>query len=290
MITWMRGRWWLVIAFAVIGGLASVVIVRRTEPVYQATTTLLVGDVAGARDASRDDIKASVSIASTYARLIRSHETLDPVIAELDLPATFAELKDRVHVDLGMSETPIITVAVLADSPEEAKVVATSIGERAAALGVPDTSPAAEGQGDAPTFLQLRTLEADIVGEEARITRIEDAIASARTPAARARLRPRYEQHAELLLEMHATYAARSLPADQRVPSSLQVLQPALAGDSLLRPNTPVNVALGIIIGASAGFGLAYGVAVRRDRRARRIGRHGMQAADPWILELSDPR
>ena len=111
-------RWWLILTLAVIGGTVSLWMSREAEPVHRATTSLLVGDLKGSRS-SKGQLGARVSIAATYADLIRSRDVLAPVITELSLPTTPSDLKDRVHVDLGMQETPIISVAVLASSPRK---------------------------------------------------------------------------------------------------------------------------------------------------------------------------
>jgi len=293
-------RWWLILTLAVIGGTVSLWMSREAEPVHRATTSLLVGDLTGSRS-SKGQLGARVSIAATFADLIRSRDVLAPVIAELSLPTTPSDLKDRVHVDLGMQETPIISVAVLASSPKEAEAIATSIGEHAMALEAPNPLITRDDPGVAsPRFHMLET---EIARQEARVARLERSMLAARTPRARARLGSRYERQARLLMDMDASYLAVLHPVGREPSGSLWVLQPAIAEPSRLRPNTQANTGLGVGIGAILGIIIVFGLAMAGDARARRAGRQApdqpiadrrpsarrRRAVDPWIVELDDP-
>lgn len=288
--TRMRGRWWLVVVLAIAGGVVSYLTSERAEPVYQATTTLLVGDVTDEHNVSRSDIKTSIAIAATYGSLIRSRDVLDPVIDDLGLSTRFTELRDNVHVDLGMNETPLIAVAVAARSPEEASAIATAVGERAVDLG-PSVDPLTEAQRADTRASEFRTLEREIELVERRVARLEDAVVDATDPRKRARLRSVYEQHADLLMEMHASYAARLLPTGQPSPHSVRLLQPTLTSRSSLRPNVRVNTMLGVAIGGLTGLGIAYGLALRTDRGVGGSRTHPVRRmADPWVMELAEPQ
>jgi tyrosine-protein kinase len=307
-----RAGWGLLILlFATAGGMGSFVGSAAIEPVYEATTTLLVGDVTDAPELTKDDIETSATLAATYGSLIRSQPVLGGVADDLDLQASWQELKERVHVDLGVNDIPLITVSVFASSAAEAETITAAIAEQAIAIspaGVGDRR-ADESQGFVSR--QARELERAIRRGERRIARLEEAIGSARTPVAKAGLQTKIDKHLELIIGWQGIYISLAQLSAGGSPNILRVLQPAEASTAPVRPDMSANTALGAAIGALAGLGIAY-VSLLLRRRApahangqgvsvlKREETHpdqtptGDQATkvhvpDPWVRELADP-
>lgn len=313
----VRRWWWLtLLLFAAVGGAAGYVGSKEMEPVYQATTTLLVGDLTSAPNLTKDDMEASRMLASTYGTLIRGQSVLASVIQELGLRSSWQELKKTVHVDLGTADSHLITVDVFASSPTKARAIAAAVADQVVAI-----SPVSTGGSDAHAahsfaFAQVRELEEVITQEEKQISMLEAALASARTPRARAQLQDQIEHQSELVIEWQRIFGflLRFLAADGS-PNTLHVLQPAEAIASRIRPDMVVNTALGAAIGALIGLGITRTLALRRARRwGHAIGRGsqdraglsaarekvyphrvliadrvaGLAALDSWVRELAD--
>ena len=118
-----------------------------------------VGDLEGSD--SGPDVRSSGQVATIYGELIRGDSVLTPVIGRLGLDGDWQELRNRVHVDIGANNVPIITITVYAPSPSEATATAGAITNQMLAMSRPaETAIAAE---DIPTALatsnDLRVLQ-----------------------------------------------------------------------------------------------------------------------------------
>jgi capsular polysaccharide biosynthesis protein len=309
------GWWWLIVLLAALGGTAGYVGSRQIEPVHEATTTLLVGDLSDARALTKQDVETSRTLASMYGTLIRRRPVLESVVGELGLRFSWLELRSRVHVDAGTNDTPVVVVAVFASSPTQAETIANAIADRAVEI-VP-ASAGDRGANEVRSFAsrQAREVRDAITMAGARVSRLEAALASAPTPQARSRLLFRTEQWGTLVSEWQATYASlqRALSSSWS-PNTLHVLQAAEATVVRVRPDTVALSALGAIIGASMGFALTYTLALRRLPRWRHASRRGasrlaqlttapetmdlgqlplsaagdeIASLDPWVRELA---
>jgi uncharacterized protein involved in exopolysaccharide biosynthesis len=290
-------RWWLLVPLlAAMGGATAYLGSGEIESVYQATTTLLVGDVTEAPNLTKSDIEASDSLAETYGRLLRSQPVLGSVTQELGLQMPWEELKDRVHVDLGANEIPLIIISVSASSPAEARTIAAAIADRIVAISPSGTGRSDEDDSHAFASRQARELERTIGREEQRISRLETALAAASTPQERGRIQSEIREHVDLVIDLQGNYTSLvQLASAGGSPNSLQVLQPAQAGTAPIRPDVEVITALGAALGALAGIAIAYGLRVRRGHGIRHViyqtgdGAIPVVALDPWVRELTDP-
>ncbi len=103
-------RWaWLLILATVLAGAAAYLVSRRTTPVYQAVTTVLINEAPANRSADYSSIMTSERLAQTYSQLMTKQPVLEGVIAKLGLPFSVDDLKEfdpgaagaRHHPDRG---------------------------------------------------------------------------------------------------------------------------------------------------------------------------------------------
>jgi capsular polysaccharide biosynthesis protein len=149
----------VIVAATVLGAIIGAVVSQEIEPAYAATTTMLVGDLEGSD--SGPDVRSSGQVAAIYGELIRGDRVLTPVIGRLGLDADWQELRNRVHVDIGANNVPIITITVYAPSSSEATATAGAITNQMLAMSRPaETAIAAEDIPTAlPTSNDLRVLQ-----------------------------------------------------------------------------------------------------------------------------------
>lgn len=300
--------WALILPLALAGGTAAYVGSGAVEPVYEATTTMLVGDLGDATAVTKRDVETSRTLASMYGTLIRRRPVLERVADDLDLPGTWLDLRDRVFVDAGTNDSPVIVVTAFAETSDLARSIADAIAARA--IELISAGGAEQGAGDELAFATrqaqhaLRRLDA----AEARVSSLQAALAAAPTEPARARIRSRIEEQTARMSAWQSVYASlqRARP-DAGSPNALHVLEPAEPSEVRVRPRVPATVALGAVVGMALGLGLWQG---RRSRRARRgipsgpaekrrpsaaedVGRGMMSPSgddgmrlDPWLREL----
>ena len=85
VMTIVLRRWWLLIALPILATAVGYLISTRQPSVYQATTTILIGQNIQSADVNRTDIQASEALALTYADLTVRQPILQNVIDKLNL-------------------------------------------------------------------------------------------------------------------------------------------------------------------------------------------------------------
>jgi capsular polysaccharide biosynthesis protein len=242
---------------------------------FQASTTLFVGDVTDALHVTKENVETSISLAATYGALIRSQVVLQSVIEDLGLETSWQDLKGRVHITLSEISTATITVAVRASSPGQASAIATAIADRTVALG-----PARSGT-EALSFAsrQAVELQSAIARGDLRIDLLE-ALAGGGDlePVARAELNSMMRGQVRLIEQWRQNHALVRLLAARVSPNTVRILEPTQVNTVPFRPKRTIYTGLGVAAGITAALGVLY--ASPRRRRPPRDGR------DPWIAEL----
>ena len=118
--------------FLVIGVIYSFVFV---EPIYQATTTIVLAQSSKRTTASENessittnDLTINQKLVSTYSELIKSKNVLGDVINNLGLQKTENALKGAITVS-SVKDTDLIQIAVRDEVPEVASKEASEIAE-----------------------------------------------------------------------------------------------------------------------------------------------------------------
>lgn len=121
----LRRGWWLVIA-TVLAALLANIISRQQTPVYQATTTILVGDSIKSTHVDRTDIQVSEALVLTYVEIARRQPVLEGVVRALNLNESWHSLNSRIQVKQ-IESTQLIEIVVEANSPDMARMIADEI-------------------------------------------------------------------------------------------------------------------------------------------------------------------
>lgn len=121
-------RWWWVVVFgAALGGAGAYAVSKRTTPVYESSTTLLINQASSNKtNPSYNDVLAGEHLAKTYAELLRKQPVLERVIANLGLSISPATLAERVRVSV-VRETLLVIVTVEDTNPAQAATIADEI-------------------------------------------------------------------------------------------------------------------------------------------------------------------
>lgn len=128
----LRKRWLLVIILPIIAAITSGVIsFLILQPVYQASTTLIVGKKAEVGQAAaqmldNSVLQANLQLAKTYATIAKSRTVEQNVIKALDLSLTVAELDSLISIN-PVKTTEILEVQVTNTDPELAAAIANSM-------------------------------------------------------------------------------------------------------------------------------------------------------------------
>jgi capsular exopolysaccharide synthesis family protein len=122
----LRRWWWLILICTLVAATAAYAASSWTQPVYSATTTLMVDKAQSGDSSDYSDILASERLANTYSQMLTSRPVLEEVVARLGLRQSPDALA-RNTVVRSVPDTQLIQVSVENTNPFTAAVVADTI-------------------------------------------------------------------------------------------------------------------------------------------------------------------
>lgn len=132
LIYMIRRRLWFIILTVVLAvGSSGVISLFVLEPVYKASTTIMVGKPADYIEGNQlqiQDLNLNQRLARTYGEIVKSRRVSEDVISQLKLNISPQQLKNKTSVDL-VKDTEFITISVTDTNPELATVIANKMAE-----------------------------------------------------------------------------------------------------------------------------------------------------------------
>jgi succinoglycan biosynthesis transport protein ExoP len=242
-----RGKWIIITVF--LTTMIVIVILNNViTPVYAATATLRVLTISsGTGSDTRYDIDYADRLLETYVRIATSAPVIDELQQRLELdspPKTEAKI---------IRSTELMTVSAQSGDPvhaaEAANVLAEILIEQSRAFYSAESQTASATLLERLDLLESETEQLQQDYEQVLFQTPED---TTRIDALRQSIDLKEELYGNLLTE-YEDLRLRETMREQAV----YVIEPASPPDSPMRPNTRLNLALGVIVGLLGGFGLA---------------------------------
>ena len=282
----LKWLWLLVLGTLVAGGIAYQAS-RSQPPVYRASLKLLVNQTQSANGPDYSSLMASEYLTRTYAQMITSRRVLDAAYQRLGLGPEEQTSSASAQV---VSDTQLIALSVEDESPSRARDVATAIAAAFVEQRVADQA----AQSTAPR----QALRQQIVDLESQMAETARAIEAARAGGdARTgelqRLEGALAQYQISHAELSRAEGDMQL-ASARLANAIQVVEPAVAPVTPIRPKVIQDTLLAAILGLLVSLGLALllervpasrlAAPLDRDRTAQaRAGRdRGRYSSAPW--------
>jgi capsular exopolysaccharide synthesis family protein len=250
--------WWLTILLTIAAGATSYAVSRRQPLVYEATTTLMVGQSIQATELTNNDILASERLARTYADIAQRQPVLQSTIETLSLNSTWRELKKRVTVK-PVQDTQLLEITIEASSPEEAQVIADEVARQLILL-----SPSAlqnQEQDENQRFVRQRLegLQAKIGAGQERMKELEAAMAGSLSAQQVQELQSEINTLERLITDWENTYTQLLIFIDSKEsPNYLAVIEPAQINPDPVRPHLGLNTLIASVVGLSLALGLIF--------------------------------
>ncbi|WP_213819025.1 YveK family protein [Garciella nitratireducens] len=128
----LKKQWRMIASITLIAIIMSAIIsIFILNPVYQATSTILVGRNQENHSQTEDlysDVTLSKQLVNTYGEIIKTSAVLDPVIHNLKLDTTIDQLSEKITVT-PVGETELIQVTVQDRYPMKAADISNEICE-----------------------------------------------------------------------------------------------------------------------------------------------------------------
>jgi len=245
------GRTWfpLVIASVLLAAGAAFVASSLQEKVYEAKSTLIVGQSLSGVNPDYSQLLASQRLSTTYAAVVKTRPNAAAVIEELALDETPDDLLKRVVAEAPADST-LVTITAQDSDPERAAAIANAFADQLIAA-----SPAIEGR---QTDLQ-ESIDADLKATEAQIASIQSRMETLTGLSERTA-----EQEAELatlegrLVSLRSTYATLLTFSSGNSSNLLSIIEPAAAPDGPIAPRPLFNAILAAVLGLFIAVGIAW--------------------------------
>lgn len=258
VITIALRRWWLLVALTVVGAVAGYVISRAQTPVYQATTTVLVGESIRSSSVDRVDIQISEALMQTYVEIARRQPVLQAVVTALNLEESWQQLANRVTVGL-IDSTQLIEITVEARSPELAETIADELVHQLILLSPSGTESGENQLTGSFNREQIARLQERIVNGQQRLVEIDSALNNSISETELTALQQEKTTLEGLLIEWERNYTQLlTLTESKGDPTQLTIVEPAHSNNRMIRPRIQLNTLLGAGVGMILALGLIF--------------------------------
>ena len=240
--------WWLLLACAVVAGGSSYLGTRQMPRIYQATTTILVGQTLEQINPSGTDLWVSGQLAQTYAQLVTRRPILQRTASALGL--SYVPSGANVSTKL-VAGTQLMEISFRDTDPERARAIADQLASQLI-LETPASGEAEERQ----SFVrdQLRDLESKIAVTTGEIEGEQVKLQEANSARAIQQYQGNISALGQKLSSYQSTYASL-LVTVQGGTNYISIVEPATT------PTTPIspNVMQTVLVAVAIGLGLAVG-------------------------------
>lgn len=256
IVNLFRKWWWMFILAIIVSTGIGYEVGQRQTPIYEAKTTILVGDIIQAAELERTDILTSQLVASTYVDIIRSQPIMAGVVDSLELDWSWQNLKKIVNAQL-VEGTQIIQIFVESSSPTLAQVIADETA-RQTILYSPNDLQNSESE-DNRIFVrqQLNSLQNRLEAGQIRLATLESELASTTSTDRLIELQNEATAMESLITEWESNYTQLLVFLDSKQsPTTLTVIESAQVSSTPIRP----KIRLYVLIAGGVGLVLALGL------------------------------
>ncbi len=242
---------WLLAAMTILAALTAYIISKRTIPVYQATTTLLINEAPSTKMTDYTSILTSERLAQTYTKMITKTPVLQAAIDQLNLQGMTAEdLAKLVNVEL-VQNTQLIVIKVENTDPKLAADLANTIYQvfNSQIQELQSSRFAASKQN---LEAQLARIDDQIQQTSAELEKIKD---SSVMSGEKDRLETALAQYRQTYASLLQSYEQVRISESSSTSNVVQV-EPAIPPEKPIRPRTLTNTALGGLVGLLLSGGI----------------------------------
>jgi non-specific protein-tyrosine kinase len=240
--------WWLMVACVAVATASSYYGTTKMPRIYQATTTVMVGQSLEQVNPSSQDLWMSQQLAQTYAEMVKRRPILQSAAEAMGL----AYVPSAGNISTRqVAGTQLLEISVRDTNPERARVLADEIANQLILQ-----SPSASEDQERQDFVkdQLADLQTKIESTEAEIDGERQKLEAANSARAIQQYQANVSALEQKLSGYQSTYA--SLIAGVRGGTNfISVVEPATTPTRPISPNVQETVLLAAAIGLALAAG-----------------------------------
>jgi Mrp family chromosome partitioning ATPase len=241
--------WWLLVLSTFVAAASSYVSVSRVPRIYQATTTVIVGQSINRSNPTFQDFAIGQQLAQTYVNMVRRQPILQGAAEALGLD--YVPWSGNISAVI-VPGTQLVEISVRDTSPRQAQALADEIAHQLI-LQTPD-NPASNQRRRAFVEEQLQSLERNIAATEEEIEDQQVRLDTANS----ARAIQQYQSNIAALQQRLGSYQSSYASLLQSVDGGanyISVIQYALLPVDPISPKARETVMLAAAIGLSLATG-----------------------------------
>jgi polysaccharide biosynthesis transport protein len=244
--------WWLLLASTLVASVSAFVAVSREPRIYQAATTVVVGQSLQQADPSSQDIYISQQLAQTYREMVTRQPILRGVQEALGL--SFVPWYGNISARL-VPGTQFLEISVRDTVPERAAGIADEIANQLIVQSPNNIHE--EQEREAFVREQIETLQAGIQQTQLDIQEERAKLASANSARAIQQYQANIDALESRLRSDQATYSSLLQTTEGRT-NYLSIFERATIPTRPVSPNVPETILMAAAIGLVLALGGAF--------------------------------
>lgn len=250
--------WWLLILATVVAAVTSYWVSQSQPRIYQASTTVMVGQSIQAIEPDSRDILTSERLALTYANIGRRQPVLQGVVDRLNLNDTWQRLKSRVKIT-PVEGTQLLEIRVEAGSPEEAQATADELARQLILLSPTAMENQEKDENQRLVRQRLEELQTRIEAGRARRDTLEAAMTGSLSAKQVQEIQAEINTMERLITDWENNYTQLLIFVESRKsPNYLTVVEPAQVDRTPVRPQVRLNTLLAGVVGLCLAMGFIF--------------------------------
>jgi succinoglycan biosynthesis transport protein ExoP len=252
-------KWsWLIVLSTAVAAVCSWLAAKDQPPIYQTSTTLMIGQAMQQADPNYADFYTSEQLAQTYSELVKREPILKATARALGFEQQWSDLKEQIAVSL-IAGTQLMEIRVTDTDPERAKLIADELAQQ-----LSNTVAQAQPQDSNRAFIQAQaaTFPAKIEAAQQEIQKLEQDLAGAFSARQIQDIQSQINTLQNQVNTWQATFAQYQLLLGRGSANVLSVIEEAAV------PTTPIGAgwklqvllaaAIGMVLAVAAAFLLEY--------------------------------
>lgn len=247
----VRKWWWLVVASTLVATAASFFALQRTPRIYEATTTVIIGQSIDNPNPTYADLSISQQLAQTYREMVLRQPILSGAAEALGLSYTPSPANVSAQLVAG---TQLMEIRVRDTDPERARALADAVAQEL----IKQTPEFKEGQVR-QEFIQerLTNIEQSIKETEQEIVDEQKKLEAANSARAIQQYQSNIAAMEQKLSTYQSDYAAYLQTVENRT-NYISVFQLAATPSRPISPRVPETLLLAAAIGLVLALGGAF--------------------------------
>jgi succinoglycan biosynthesis transport protein ExoP len=252
-------KWsWLIVLSTAVAAVCSWLAAKDQPPIYQTSTTLMIGQAMQQADPNYADFYTSEQLAQTYSELVKREPILKATARALGFEQQWSDLKEQIAVSL-IAGTQLMEIRVTDTNPQRAKLIADELAQQ-----LSNTVAQSQPQDSNRAFIQSQaaTFPAKIEAAQQEIQKLEQDLAGAFSARQIQDIQSQINTLQNQVNTWQATFAQYQLLLGRGSANVLSVIEEAAV------PTTPIGAgwklqvllaaAIGMVLAVAAAFLLEY--------------------------------